>query len=174
MKPRTVRCAILLNAFDVVELTMSQHKAVLAIAKSSKTHWRYAIVAMRCLRTLVRRDKPLTSAQMTYFLDSVHDSQPTIVSTFEPYVCSQAETVHAALRVSSHILLIRGRVLIHTNSTHNVLYWKLRGHSSYEHFVQVLKIFIWAGIRIPWNKPWWWITHPMPCCKSSRKTTDIL
>ncbi|KAJ3917772.1 hypothetical protein F5877DRAFT_79643 [Lentinula edodes] len=54
------------------------HKAVLAIAKSSKTHWRYAIVAMRCLRTLVRRDKPLTSAQMTYFLDSVHDSQPTI------------------------------------------------------------------------------------------------
>ncbi|KAH7880399.1 uncharacterized protein C8R40DRAFT_1165366 [Lentinula edodes] len=54
------------------------HKAVLAIANSSKTHWRYAIVAMRCLRTLVRRDKPLTSAQMTYFLDSVHDSQPTI------------------------------------------------------------------------------------------------
>ncbi|KAJ3811833.1 hypothetical protein F5876DRAFT_38753 [Lentinula aff. lateritia] len=45
---------------------------------SSKTHWRYAIVAMRCLRTLARRDKPLASAQMTYFLESVHDSQPTI------------------------------------------------------------------------------------------------
>ncbi|KAJ3990413.1 hypothetical protein F5890DRAFT_1398687 [Lentinula detonsa] len=54
------------------------NQAVLAIAKSSTTHWRYAIVAIRCLRTLVRRDKPLTSAQMSYFLESIHDSQPTI------------------------------------------------------------------------------------------------
>ncbi|KAJ4476693.1 hypothetical protein J3R30DRAFT_3704168 [Lentinula aciculospora] len=54
------------------------NKAVLTIAKSPETHWRYAIVAIKCLRTLVRRDKPLTSAQMTYFLESLHDSQPTI------------------------------------------------------------------------------------------------
>ncbi|KAE9410746.1 ARM repeat-containing protein [Gymnopus androsaceus JB14] len=54
------------------------NEAIMTIAKSPKTHWRYAVVAIRCLRTLVRRDKPLTSAQMTYFLESIHDSQPTI------------------------------------------------------------------------------------------------
>ncbi|KAF9073805.1 armadillo-type protein [Rhodocollybia butyracea] len=52
--------------------------AVMSIAKSPKTHWRYAIVALKCLRTLARRDKPLTAAQMTYFLESIHDSQPSI------------------------------------------------------------------------------------------------
>ncbi|KAL0579785.1 Proteasome activator BLM10 [Marasmius crinis-equi] len=52
--------------------------AVMDIGKSPETHWRYAIVALRCLRTLIRRDKPLTPAQMTYFLERVHDSHPTI------------------------------------------------------------------------------------------------
>ncbi|KAF5384678.1 hypothetical protein D9757_006201 [Collybiopsis confluens] len=54
------------------------NNAILAVANSPKTHWRYGIVAIRCLRTLVRKDKPLTAAQMTCFLELTHNSQSTI------------------------------------------------------------------------------------------------
>lgn len=61
-------------------LGFAKNESIMGIAKSSKTHWRYALVAVRCLRTLVRRDKPITSAQMAYFLETLYDSQPNIVS----------------------------------------------------------------------------------------------
>ncbi|KAI5124439.1 hypothetical protein M0805_008323 [Coniferiporia weirii] len=51
---------------------------VLSIAKNPNTHWRYAIIALRILRTLIRRDQPLTAEQMKYFLDMTHDSHPSI------------------------------------------------------------------------------------------------
>ncbi|TRM60121.1 hypothetical protein BD626DRAFT_571905 [Schizophyllum amplum] len=51
---------------------------VLEIGQSSKTHWRYLIVAMRVLRTLVRRDAPLTRGQITFFLEQCHDDHPTV------------------------------------------------------------------------------------------------
>ncbi|KAH8120571.1 ARM repeat-containing protein [Phellopilus nigrolimitatus] len=51
---------------------------VLAIAKSSSTHWRYAIIALRILRTLIRRDEPINAEQTKYFLEMAHDSHPSI------------------------------------------------------------------------------------------------
>ncbi|KAL1720654.1 hypothetical protein EV715DRAFT_249853, partial [Schizophyllum commune] len=51
---------------------------VLEIGHADKTHWRYLIVAMRVLRTLVRRDVPLTKAQIAFFLEKCHDEHPTV------------------------------------------------------------------------------------------------
>ncbi|KAJ3973169.1 hypothetical protein EV361DRAFT_980091 [Lentinula raphanica] len=89
----------------------SEHttQMVLNIAKSSKTHWRYAIVAMRCLRTLVRRDKPLTSAQMTYFLESVHDSQPTIRYYAQRAILKSTRTIKLRTFCTSPSDLYEGR-----------------------------------------------------------------
>ncbi|KAJ7655130.1 hypothetical protein DFH06DRAFT_491600 [Mycena polygramma] len=56
------------------ELTAS----VLAIGKSSKTHWKYEIAAIRCLRAVIRRDAPLTAEIIRYFMDSTHDSNPSM------------------------------------------------------------------------------------------------
>ncbi|TDL28808.1 ARM repeat-containing protein [Rickenella mellea] len=48
------------------------------IARSPNTHWRYSIVAIRILRTLIRRDEPLQASQISYFLDKTHDSHPSM------------------------------------------------------------------------------------------------
>ncbi len=53
---------------------------VLDLSESGKLHWRYSIYAVRCLRTLVRRDVPVPGAQLKYFLEKVYDDHPTIVS----------------------------------------------------------------------------------------------
>ena len=53
---------------------------VLGIAKSPSTHWRYAVVALRILRTLIRRDQPLHTEQMKYFLEMIRDPHPSLVS----------------------------------------------------------------------------------------------
>ncbi|KAF8807238.1 hypothetical protein BYT27DRAFT_7232792 [Phlegmacium glaucopus] len=51
---------------------------LLEIGHSSRTHWRYHICAIRCLRTLVRRDVAVTRQQILYFLEKVHDDHPSI------------------------------------------------------------------------------------------------
>ncbi|KDQ54765.1 hypothetical protein JAAARDRAFT_71570 [Jaapia argillacea MUCL 33604] len=51
---------------------------ILEIANSSKTHWRYSIVAIRCLRTLIRRDEPLSPELARYFLEKSYDSHPSM------------------------------------------------------------------------------------------------
>ncbi|KZT19390.1 hypothetical protein NEOLEDRAFT_1142177 [Neolentinus lepideus HHB14362 ss-1] len=51
---------------------------ILRIAKSSKTHWKYAIVAVRCLRTLIRRDVPLSPDLASYFMERTHDVHPSM------------------------------------------------------------------------------------------------
>ncbi|KAF8213398.1 hypothetical protein K438DRAFT_1902498 [Mycena galopus ATCC 62051] len=51
---------------------------VLAIGNSSKTHWKYEITAIRCLRTIIRRDAPLTSDQIRYFMEKTHNSNPSM------------------------------------------------------------------------------------------------
>ncbi|THH19718.1 hypothetical protein EW146_g1513 [Bondarzewia mesenterica] len=51
---------------------------ILDIARSSSTHWRYAIFAARCLRTLVRRDVPISGPHLRYFLDKTHDDHPSL------------------------------------------------------------------------------------------------
>ncbi|KAJ7042558.1 hypothetical protein C8F04DRAFT_1076309 [Mycena alexandri] len=51
---------------------------VLAIGNSAKTHWKYEIAAIRCLRAVIRRDAPLTAEQIRYFMDKTHDSNPSM------------------------------------------------------------------------------------------------
>ncbi|KAJ7130046.1 hypothetical protein C8R43DRAFT_1025561 [Mycena crocata] len=51
---------------------------VLAIGNSSKTHWKYEIAAIRCLRAVIRRDAPLTSEQIQYFMEKTIDSNPSM------------------------------------------------------------------------------------------------
>ncbi|KAI1797633.1 hypothetical protein LXA43DRAFT_1126323 [Ganoderma leucocontextum] len=52
--------------------------AVLAIANDERTHWKYAIVAVRCLRALVRRDAPLNPAHVEYMFAKSHDSNASM------------------------------------------------------------------------------------------------
>ncbi|KAF8971515.1 hypothetical protein BDZ97DRAFT_1913988 [Flammula alnicola] len=54
------------------------NRNILEIGNSSRTHWRYAIYAVRCLRTLVRRDSPLTREQIVYFLEKAYEDHPSI------------------------------------------------------------------------------------------------
>ncbi|KAG1867785.1 hypothetical protein DFJ58DRAFT_859984 [Suillus subalutaceus] len=53
-------------------------QAVLEIADDATTHWRYAIVAVRVLRTLLRRDTPTSPSHLRLFLEKVCDSDPTM------------------------------------------------------------------------------------------------
>lgn len=52
---------------------------ILNVANSAKTHWRYCIVAIRCLRTLIRRDRPVKGAHIRCLLEKTYDSHPNIV-----------------------------------------------------------------------------------------------
>ncbi|KAI9066676.1 hypothetical protein FKP32DRAFT_1589371 [Trametes sanguinea] len=51
---------------------------LLEIANNSRTHWRYAIVAVRLLRTLVRRDVPLKADHVRYLFEKTHDSNASM------------------------------------------------------------------------------------------------
>ncbi|KAJ7169566.1 hypothetical protein C8R46DRAFT_1162360 [Mycena filopes] len=51
---------------------------VLAIGNSSKTHWKYEIAAIQCLRAIIRRDAPLTAQQIRYFMEKTHNSNPSM------------------------------------------------------------------------------------------------
>ncbi|KAJ7071321.1 hypothetical protein C8F01DRAFT_1216892 [Mycena amicta] len=53
-------------------------EAILAVGNSSKTHWKYEIAAVRCLRAIIRRDAALTPEQLRYFIDKTHDSNPNM------------------------------------------------------------------------------------------------
>ncbi|KAH8835425.1 hypothetical protein DL96DRAFT_1702409 [Flagelloscypha sp. PMI_526] len=50
----------------------------LQVALSSKTHWKYLIVATRLLRTLVRLDTPTSAPHTRYFLENMHSHHATI------------------------------------------------------------------------------------------------
>ncbi|KAH9921997.1 uncharacterized protein BXZ73DRAFT_91690 [Epithele typhae] len=51
---------------------------VLKIANNPDTHWRYAIVAVRCLRSLIRRDAPMKTEHVEYFLKNSYDSNASM------------------------------------------------------------------------------------------------
>ncbi|KAI0768547.1 hypothetical protein BD413DRAFT_614418 [Trametes elegans] len=51
---------------------------LLNIANDANTHWRYAIVAVRCLRALLRRDAPLKAAHVRYILSKTYDSNASM------------------------------------------------------------------------------------------------
>ncbi|KAI0034951.1 hypothetical protein K488DRAFT_76958 [Vararia minispora EC-137] len=50
------------------------------VANDQDTHWRYAIFATRCLRTLIRKDAPTSAEQVKYFLEKCRDNHPTMYS----------------------------------------------------------------------------------------------
>ena len=52
---------------------------LLDIAGSSKTHWRYNIVAVRCLRTLIRKDESISAPHFKFFVEKTCDDHPSIV-----------------------------------------------------------------------------------------------
>ncbi|KAK0456353.1 hypothetical protein EV421DRAFT_1699087 [Armillaria borealis] len=60
---------------EAAEHTTSE---VMKIATSPRTHWRYEIAAIRCLRTLLRRDMPLTPEQIRFFVERTHHSHPSV------------------------------------------------------------------------------------------------
>ncbi|KAF8887958.1 hypothetical protein CPB84DRAFT_1816581 [Gymnopilus junonius] len=62
----------------ITRRALENNSNILQIGNSSRTHWRYGIWAVRCLRTLIRRDTPLTRQQIAYFLEKIHDDHPTI------------------------------------------------------------------------------------------------
>ena len=69
---------------------------LLDIASSDKTHWRYSIVAVRCLRTLVRRDESISASHFKFFVEKTCDDHPSIVRF--PLVCDGEMALITALR----------------------------------------------------------------------------
>jgi proteasome activator subunit 4 len=62
-----------------LSLIKRQTSLILEIAQAKSTHWRYAIFATRCLRTLVRKDAPVSAAHMKYLLEKCYDNHPSLV-----------------------------------------------------------------------------------------------
>ena len=68
-----------MSSWKVHSLIKPQTSLVLEIAQAKSTHWRYAIFATRCLRTLVRKDAPISAPHMKYFLEKCYDNHPSLV-----------------------------------------------------------------------------------------------
>ena len=62
----------------MVKNTLEVIDKLLAIADDEDTHWRYEIVAIRALRTLIRRDQPPYAPQLKYFMDQAHADHPSM------------------------------------------------------------------------------------------------
>ncbi|KAH9487110.1 Proteasome activator complex subunit 4 [Psilocybe cubensis] len=82
---------------------------ILQIANSSRTHWRYGIYAVKCLRTLVRRDRPLLREQIVYFLEKVHDDNPSIRYYAQRAVMKSIQGIKLRTFCTDPIDLILGR-----------------------------------------------------------------
>ena len=54
---------------------------ILGVAQSATTHWKYAVVANRCLRTLIRKDTSFKPSQIRYITECTYDSNASIVSS---------------------------------------------------------------------------------------------
>jgi proteasome activator subunit 4 len=74
----TVGVHVFLGMLALIKLKR-QTSLVLEIAQAKSTHWRYAIFATRCLRTLVRKDAPISAPHMKYFLEKCYDNHPSLV-----------------------------------------------------------------------------------------------
>ena len=66
--------------------------AILKIAESPKTHWKYSIVAIRCLRTLVRKDAPMKPEHVKHLLLATLDSQYSIVSFYDFWIAVDSDS----------------------------------------------------------------------------------
>jgi proteasome activator subunit 4 len=69
--------------------------ALLAIGKSTKTHWRYDIVALRMIRALIQRDLPNGSPEVEYLLSKATNDHPSLryVRVFHDYSSSLLTTI---------------------------------------------------------------------------------
>jgi hypothetical protein len=56
---------------------------VYEIARDQRTHWRYAIMAIKVLRTLIQRDVPTTAPIMRLLLEKTHDNHSSVVSPLQ-------------------------------------------------------------------------------------------
>lgn len=88
----TVNCRIFFFVFFFAEnllvLPFRKLISVLDIAKDTRTHWRYVIVAIRFLRALVRRDTPLSAPLIQFMLENTYSSHTSIVRFFFEIICS--------------------------------------------------------------------------------------
>ncbi|ESK98482.1 membrane protein [Moniliophthora roreri MCA 2997] len=115
---------------EAAERTIAE---VMKIGKSADTHWRYCIVALRCLRTLTRRDRPLSPSQITYFLERVHDSHPTMRYYAQRAVMKSTRNIKLRTYCSDSADLYKGRnhnplqVKIEVNASHAVTQRYLNG-----------------------------------------------
>lgn len=62
----------------MIKQTSAVINDLLAIADNDNTHWRYEIVAMRALRTLIRRDQPPCALQLEFFMDQALADHPSM------------------------------------------------------------------------------------------------
>ncbi|EIN13624.1 hypothetical protein PUNSTDRAFT_94808 [Punctularia strigosozonata HHB-11173 SS5] len=69
---RTKRTSLIDDASDATT------SLIIDIANSSKTHWRYSIVAVRILRSLIRKDRPTKAAHIRCLLEKTYDSHPSL------------------------------------------------------------------------------------------------
>ena len=76
---------------------------LLDIAGSNKTHWRYNIVAVRCLRTLIRKDESISDQHFKFFVEKTYDDHPSIVCF--PSVSGRDVILITALRLAIRKLL---------------------------------------------------------------------
>ncbi|KAI0639143.1 hypothetical protein C8Q77DRAFT_1152142 [Trametes polyzona] len=87
---------------------------LLEIANNPDTHWRYAIVAVRALRSLLRRDVPLKAAHVRYLVEMTFDSNASM----------RYYSQRAVMKISRYIKLrslARGPVDVALEQNHNPL-----------------------------------------------------
>ncbi|KAJ7456675.1 hypothetical protein FB451DRAFT_613190 [Mycena latifolia] len=108
---------------------------VLAIGNSSKTHWKYEISAVRCLRALIRRDAPLSAEQIRYFMEKTHDSNPSIRYYAQRAVMKSLRNVKLRTFSREPTGLILGR-------NHNPLKQKLHIEPSHELTQKLLNAYM--------------------------------
>jgi proteasome activator subunit 4 len=70
---------------------------ILEAANDPGIHWKYSIGAIRFLRTLVRRDMPLSQAQMRYFMQKTYDDHPSMVCSSSCSLLSQCHVFFSAM-----------------------------------------------------------------------------
>ncbi|KAH7104159.1 hypothetical protein BKA62DRAFT_635182 [Auriculariales sp. MPI-PUGE-AT-0066] len=58
--------------------TLEMTRLITKVATSPDTHWRYEIVALRLLRSLLRRDRPSEAEHIKYIVESVVNNHPTM------------------------------------------------------------------------------------------------
>lgn len=66
--------------YEIIDSYPLQISIIQEVGESEDTHWKYAIAAVRCLRTLSRRDVPLNPSLLKFFLENTYDEHPSVVS----------------------------------------------------------------------------------------------